>query len=93
MEHLAPAIRLRNGGTVVERMLSISGEDTLNGQQKIHSSGAANCRRACTSSPMSCPASALEALNGMILFGLTTAFLFVLIQKVLPLGSRVHRRD
>jgi hypothetical protein len=30
-----------------------------------------------------------EALNGMILFGLTTAFLFVLIQKIWPLGSRV----
>jgi hypothetical protein len=37
---------------------------------------------------------ALEALNGMILFGLTTAFLFGLIQKIWPLGSRVHgRRD
>jgi hypothetical protein len=35
---------------------------------------------------------ALEALNGMILFGLTTAFLFVLIQKIWPLGSRVHGR-
>jgi hypothetical protein len=33
---------------------------------------------------------ALEALNGMILFGLTTAFLFGLIQKIWPLGSRVH---
>jgi hypothetical protein len=33
---------------------------------------------------------ALEALNGMILFGLTTAFLFALIQKIWPLGSRVH---
>jgi MFS superfamily sulfate permease-like transporter len=31
---------------------------------------------------------ALEALNGMILFGLTTAFLFAMIQKVWPLGSR-----
>jgi hypothetical protein len=31
---------------------------------------------------------ALEALNGMLLFGLTTAFLFALIQKVWPLGSR-----
>jgi hypothetical protein len=33
---------------------------------------------------------ALEALNGMILFGLTTAFLFALIQKIWPLGSRVR---
>jgi hypothetical protein len=33
---------------------------------------------------------ALEALNGMILFGLTTAFLFGLIQKIWPLGSRMH---
>ena len=33
---------------------------------------------------------ALEALNGVILFGLTTAFLFALIQKIWPLGSRVH---
>ena len=32
---------------------------------------------------------ALEALNGMMLFGLTTAFLFALIQKVWPLGSRM----
>jgi len=31
---------------------------------------------------------ALEALNGMLLFGLTTAFLFAMIQKVWPLGSR-----
>jgi len=31
---------------------------------------------------------ALEALNGMILFGLTTAFLFAMIQQVLPIGSR-----
>jgi hypothetical protein len=35
---------------------------------------------------------ALEALNGMILFGLTTAFLFALIQKIWPLGSRGHGR-
>jgi hypothetical protein len=34
---------------------------------------------------------ALESLNGMILFGLTTAFLFGLIQKIWPLGSRAHR--
>ena len=31
---------------------------------------------------------ALEALNGMLLFGLTTAFLSAMIQKVWPLGSR-----
>jgi hypothetical protein len=31
---------------------------------------------------------ALEALNGMLLFGLTTAFLFAMIQRVWPLGSR-----
>jgi hypothetical protein len=30
---------------------------------------------------------ALEALNGMLLFGLTTAFLFAMIQRVWPLGS------
>jgi len=35
---------------------------------------------------------ALEALNGMLLFGLTTAFLFALIQKVWPLGSRGRRQ-
>jgi len=28
---------------------------------------------------------ALEALNGMLLFGLTTAFLFAMIQEVSPL--------
>jgi hypothetical protein len=33
---------------------------------------------------------ALEALNGMLLFGLTTAFLFAIIQRVWPLGSREH---
>jgi hypothetical protein len=33
---------------------------------------------------------ALEALNGMLLFGLTTAFLFAMIQRVWPLGSREH---
>jgi hypothetical protein len=33
---------------------------------------------------------ALEALNGMILFGLTTAFLFGLIRTVWPLGSTSH---
>ena len=31
---------------------------------------------------------ALEALNGMLLFGLTTAFLFAMIQRVWPLGNR-----
>ena len=31
---------------------------------------------------------ALEALDGMLLFGLTTAFLFAIIQRVRPLGSR-----
>jgi hypothetical protein len=30
---------------------------------------------------------ALEALNGMLLFGLTTAFLFALIQEIWPPGS------
>jgi hypothetical protein len=36
---------------------------------------------------------ALEALNGVLLFGLTTAFLFALIQKVWPLGSRGRDRQ
>ena len=36
---------------------------------------------------------ALEALNGVLLFGLTTAFLFALIQKVWPLGSRGRNRE
>jgi hypothetical protein len=31
---------------------------------------------------------ALEAVNGMLLFGLTTAFLFAMIQGVWPLGRR-----
>ena len=31
---------------------------------------------------------ALEALNGMLLFGPTTAFLFAMIQSVWPLGRR-----
>jgi hypothetical protein len=31
---------------------------------------------------------ALEARNGMLLFGLTTGFLFAMIQRVRPLGSR-----
>ena len=35
---------------------------------------------------------ALEALNGMLLFGLTTAFLFAMIQRVWPLGSRERYR-
>ena len=34
---------------------------------------------------------ALEALNGLLLFGLTTAFLFAMIQQVWPLGSRERR--
>jgi MFS superfamily sulfate permease-like transporter len=34
---------------------------------------------------------ALEALNGMLLFGLTTAFMFAMIQRVWPLGQRDHR--
>ena len=36
---------------------------------------------------------ALEALNGMLLFGLTTAFLFAMIQRVWPLGSRERHPD
>jgi hypothetical protein len=36
---------------------------------------------------------ALEALNGMILFGLTTAFLFGLVQKIWPLGRRLRGRN
>jgi hypothetical protein len=35
---------------------------------------------------------ALEALNGMLLFGLTTAFLFAIIQRIWPLGGREHHR-
>lgn len=35
---------------------------------------------------------ALEALNGMLLFGLTTAFLFAMIQRVWPLGHREEHR-
>jgi hypothetical protein len=35
---------------------------------------------------------ALEALNGMLLFGLTTAFLFAMIQRVWPVTSRVRGR-
>ena len=35
---------------------------------------------------------ALEALNGMMLFGLTTAFLFAMIQQIWPLGRQLHRR-
>jgi hypothetical protein len=33
---------------------------------------------------------ALEALNGIILFGITTAFMFAIIQRVWPLGSREY---
>jgi MFS superfamily sulfate permease-like transporter len=36
---------------------------------------------------------ALEALNGMLLFGLTTAFLFAMIQRVWPIGSRGRDRQ
>ncbi len=36
---------------------------------------------------------ALEALNGMLLFGLTTAFMFAMIQRVWPLGSRERLRS
>ena len=36
---------------------------------------------------------ALEALNGMLLFGLTTAFLFSMIQRVWPLGSKERHRE
>jgi hypothetical protein len=36
---------------------------------------------------------ALEALNGIILFGLTTAFLFSTIQRVWPLGSMGWHRE
>jgi hypothetical protein len=35
---------------------------------------------------------ALEALNGIILFGLTTAFLFSMIQEVWLAGGRDRRR-
>ena len=34
---------------------------------------------------------ALEALNGMLLFGLTTAFLFAMIQEVRPRAQRAGR--
>ena len=36
---------------------------------------------------------ALEALNGMLLFGLTTAFLFAMIQRVWPVGTKEPRRS
>jgi hypothetical protein len=36
---------------------------------------------------------ALEALNGMLLFGLTTAFLFAMIQRAWPLGSRERHQQ
>ena len=35
---------------------------------------------------------ALEALNGILLFGLTTAFLFAMIQQVWPLSLSDGRR-
>ncbi len=35
---------------------------------------------------------ALEALNGMLLFGLSTAFLFAIIQRVWPLGGGTRNR-
>jgi hypothetical protein len=35
---------------------------------------------------------ALEALNGWLLFGLSTAFLFSVIEKVWSVDSRVQRR-
>jgi hypothetical protein len=35
---------------------------------------------------------ALEALNGWLLFGLTTAFLFAVIEDVRPLGRRSEHR-
>lgn len=35
---------------------------------------------------------AMEALNGWLLFGLTTAFLFAVIEKVLSSGGRTERR-
>jgi hypothetical protein len=34
----------------------------------------------------------LEALDGMLLFGLTTAFLFAMIQRVWPIGSPGRNR-
>ena len=36
---------------------------------------------------------ALEALNGIILFGLTLAFLLTMIQQIWPLGSRLQGGD
>ena len=38
------------------------------------------------------PMGALEALNGLLLFGLTTAFLFAMIQSVWSVGRRLQRR-
>ncbi len=35
----------------------------------------------------------LEALNGMLLFGLSTAFLFAMIQKSRPVGGRRDRHS
>ena len=36
---------------------------------------------------------AIEALNGIILFGLTTAFLFGMIVRVWPVGRVVWHRE
>ena len=36
---------------------------------------------------------AMEALNGWLLFGLTTAFLFRMIAKVWSLGAKGYRQD
>jgi putative DNA primase/helicase len=47
----------KNGATVVERMLSVSGEDTLTSIENTESNGAASCLRGCTSSPTNCRAS------------------------------------
>ena len=35
----------------------------------------------------------LDALNGMLLFGLTPAFLFAMIQRAWPLGSTERHRE
>ena len=36
---------------------------------------------------------ALEALNGMLLFGLTTAFLFAMIREVWDTENKLRHRD
>jgi hypothetical protein len=36
---------------------------------------------------------AFEALNGVLLFGLTTAFLYGHLQRVLPLEAHGHAAD